>query len=107
EQEVPRPGRRAGGGGVPPERGRGLPRLREPLPSRADGTRLGREPVLHRGRTIRAVRYPRRLLRARDGAVPRRAALRPVAPARPPAGRGRGDFRRRPRTAPGPLISLT
>src|SRR5439155_6048178 len=83
--------RRARGRGLPPELRRRAPRLPEPLPARAHGPRLGREPVLHRGRALRAVRDARGVLRARDGRVRGGATVRKDALSHSGAGRGGRD----------------
>ncbi|TMB03167.1 MAG: VWA domain-containing protein, partial [Deltaproteobacteria bacterium] len=56
DEEVRLPVRRDRDGGLPAQLRRAVPRLREPLPARADEPRLGGEPVLHRGQALRAVR---------------------------------------------------
>jgi len=72
------------------QRRRRAPRLREPLSPRAFRPRLGREPVLHRGRPLPPVRHhPRRALRPRVRGVHRRPALRQNARPHPAHVRGR------------------
>jgi hypothetical protein len=107
DEEVPARLRRARGRGLPPELRRRAARLREPVPPRADGPRLGREPVLHRGRPLRAVRDARRVLPAGDGRVHRRPAVRAVALPHPAAGRGGRDRGGVPGATSGRLAAVT